>query len=121
MLLQYLQVFRICRSTVDFAREVAENKTMDDALNRLEGMFTGADPREESVTMRRGDTSMKSGSFTGSISPPVKNEVSFTIDCHFSQIFGQREPLPIFSSTILMKLYVKAEKIWLTFRGLLIF
>ena len=54
----------MCRSTVAFAREVAENKAMDDALNRLEGMFTGTDPREDGLTTRRGDTTTKSGSFT---------------------------------------------------------
>ncbi len=54
------------RSTVEFAREVAETKAMDDALNRLEGMFTGTDPREEGLAPRRGDTTTKSGSFTQS-------------------------------------------------------
>lgn len=48
-----------------FAREVAETKAMDDAIDRLEGMFAGADTREEAVAPRRGDTSAKSGSFTG--------------------------------------------------------
>jgi hypothetical protein len=63
-----------CRSTVEFAREVAETKAMDDALNRLEGMFTGVDPREEVMAPRRGENAgMKSGSFTGT--PPIRNEV----------------------------------------------
>ena len=35
---------------MEFAREVAEMRTMDDTLNRLEGMISGVDPKEESVT-----------------------------------------------------------------------
>ncbi len=59
-----------------FAREVAENKAMDDALNRLEGMFSGVDPREESAAPRRGDTSAaKTGSFMSS-TPGGGGEVS---------------------------------------------
>lgn len=68
------------RSTVAFAREVAETKAMDDALSRLEGMFAGTEPKEEVVTAtaaapRRGDTSTKSGSFTSSPAP-ARAEVS---------------------------------------------
>ena len=33
---------------------------MDDAINRLEGMITGVDPKEESVTAKRGDVSVRS-------------------------------------------------------------
>jgi len=40
---------------VEFAREVAETKTMDDTMNRLEGMISGVDPKEASVTAKRGD------------------------------------------------------------------
>lgn len=69
-----IQLILYSRSTVAFAREVAENKAMDDAINRLEGMFTGVDPREEGVAARRGETAVKSGSFTSG-TPPVGNEV----------------------------------------------
>ena len=31
----------LCRSTVEFAREVSEAKAMDDTVNRLEQMLTG--------------------------------------------------------------------------------
>ena len=31
----------LCRSTVEFAREVSEAKAMDDTVNKLEQMFSG--------------------------------------------------------------------------------
>ena len=54
---------------MEFAREVAETKTMDDTLNRLEGMISGVDPKEESVTAKRGDIAAISAS---PMLPPVQ-------------------------------------------------
>ena len=54
-----------------FAREVDEAKSMDDAINRLEDMFTGSDPREEVLPVRKGTSS---GSFTGA-KPGISSEV----------------------------------------------
>ena len=48
---------------MEFAKEVSEVKAMDDAINNIEGMITGTDPREVSLAPRRGDAT-KSGSFT---------------------------------------------------------
>ena len=36
-----LHVFCLCRSTVEFAREVSEAKAMDDTVNKLEQMVSG--------------------------------------------------------------------------------
>ena len=63
---------------MEFAREVAETKAMDDALNRLEGMFTGTDPREEGMAPRRGDNVSKSGSFGPSTTSSSTGEVCGT-------------------------------------------
>ena len=70
--------FHYRRSTVAFAREVAETKAMDDALNRLEGMFSGSEPKEDAMAApKRGDSSVKSGgSFSNSPVPTrAKTEV----------------------------------------------
>ena len=45
-----------------FAREVAETKAMDDAINRLEGMFAGTD-KEEPMAPRKGDNTARTSSF----------------------------------------------------------
>ena len=47
----------LCRSTVEFAREVSEAKAMDDTVNRLEQMFTGSGASESPVTAPRRGTS----------------------------------------------------------------
>ena len=39
---------------MDFALEVAENKTMDDAISRVEGMFARGDQVEDVGAARRG-------------------------------------------------------------------
>ena len=44
------------RSTVAFAQEVYETKAMDDAINRLEDMFTGSGSHDTSGPSRRGTT-----------------------------------------------------------------
>ena len=48
------------RSTVEFAREVAEVKAMEDSINRLEGMFGGSGSHETFTAPRRG-TSLATG------------------------------------------------------------
>ncbi len=56
---------------MEFAREVAETKTMDDTLNRLESMITGVDPKEESVTAKRGDISVMASSSSTPVMQPM--------------------------------------------------
>lgn len=69
----------ICRSTVNFAREVAETKSMDDAINRLEGMFTGVDPVQNVGTAKRGETYTRSPATTATMLAPGR-EGGFTSD-----------------------------------------
>ena len=44
---------------MDFALEIAENKTMDDAISRVEGMFARGDPVED-VGAAKGGVSTRS-------------------------------------------------------------
>ena len=37
----FYNILHLCRSTVEFAREVSEAKAMDDTVNKLEQMFSG--------------------------------------------------------------------------------
>lgn len=45
-------VFCLCRSTVEFAREVSEAKAMDDTVNKLEQMFSGGGESPASAPRR---------------------------------------------------------------------
>ena len=46
---------------MNFAREVTENKSMDNAINRLQDMFTTVDPVQNVGVAKRGaDTSSRS-------------------------------------------------------------
>lgn len=57
MLITNLFTLTFFRSTVEFAREVAETKAMDDAVNRLEEMFTGSGASSSPISAPRRGTS----------------------------------------------------------------
>ena len=62
---------------MQFAKEVSETKAMDDALNRLEDMFSGSttESRDHTPMPRRGTSTLTSGTTPPQKEPPA-NTVS---------------------------------------------
>ena len=65
---------------MQFAKEVSETKAMDDALNRLEDMFSGSttESRDHTPMPRRGTSTLTSGTTPPQKEPPA-NTVSAMI------------------------------------------